>query len=69
MVSDNTKLAEALTLVSVGYESDECQYGNQHQQIEIYGVFESKHYGILLNIVILNRSSSNNAKTAMMAKG
>ena len=64
-----TKLTQPFLLIPVGDETDECQYGYQHQQPEIYGVFESKHYGILLNIVIRNRISSSKARTAARAKG
>ena len=63
------KLTKPLPLVPVRDESDECQYGNQHQQIEIYRVFKSKHYGILLKMVMRSRISSNRAKTATRAKG
>ena len=64
-----TKLTQPFLLISVRDEADECQYGYQHQQPEIYGVFKSKHYGILLNIVIRNKISSNRARTAARAKG
>ena len=37
--------------------------------IEIYRVCKSKHYGILLNIVIRSRISSRRARTATSAKG
>ena len=40
------ELAEPLLLVTIGYEPDECQYGYQHQQPEIYGVFKSKHFSL-----------------------
>ena len=41
------ELTESFFLVPIGEESDECQYGDQHQQIEIYGVFKSEHRYIL----------------------
>ena len=43
-----TKLTQPFLLIPVGDETDECQYGNQHQQPEIYGVFESEHFYFFL---------------------
>ena len=64
-------------------EANDNQQGYHSQQIEIYGVFESKHglinfftflsfylfiiYGSLRNTVIRNRISSSRRMTAAMA--
>ena len=37
------KLAQPFLLVAEGYKPDERQNRDQHQQIEIYGVFKSEH--------------------------
>ena len=37
------KLTQFLLPATEGDKPDECQYRNQHQQPEVYGVFESKH--------------------------
>ena len=63
------KLTKPFLLIPIGHKPDQCQYGYQHQQPEIYGVFKSKHYGILLNMVMRSSISNNRASTAMMAKG
>ena len=63
------KLTEPLFLISISHKPNQCQYGYQHQQPEIYGVFKSKHYGILLKMVMRSRISRRRASTATRAKG
>ena len=67
------EFAQPFLLITERYESNQRQYRNQRQQIEVYGVFKSEHisilYGMRRKIVIRSRISSNKAMMAARAKG
>ena len=64
-----TKLLQLVLTLLPYHKPYQKQYGNGQQQPQIYRVFKSKHYGILLNTVVLNRISSNKQIMAATANG